>query len=222
MSVVNYLKANLFICHHISSNQILNIFTTVTLFDWGHWSQAASNPLRFLGYQFLPPLRRKQTTDKMLHSISDRPNWPMHADVFHHPPVQLVSRRLIFILVVGFCGQPHYCYWPYCRRRQSVSGTLDRPRVVAPSKTCGHVRSSRRRWRWAQCRPRSAAPTFGRVVLAGASTLAWCPVYRLHECPQPGVVRRGLVLLPVVAARDQKWRVASDKSGLLSLLRQFG
>ena len=30
---------------------------------------------------------------------------------------------------------------------QSVSGTLDRPRVVAPSKTCGHVRSSRRCWR---------------------------------------------------------------------------
>jgi len=29
---------------------------------------------------------------------------------------------------------------------QSVSA-LDRPRVVAPSKTCGHVRSSRRRWR---------------------------------------------------------------------------
>ena len=55
---------------------------------------------------------------------------------------------------------------------QSVSGTLDRPRV-APSKTCGHVRSSRRRWRWAQCGPRSAASTFGRVVLAGASTPAW-------------------------------------------------
>ena len=55
------------------------------------------------------------------------------------------------------------------RAVDSVSGTLDRPRVVAPSKTCGHVRSSRRRWRWAQCRPRSAAPTFGRVVLAGAS-----------------------------------------------------
>ena len=105
---------------------------------------------------------------------------------------------------------------------QSVSGTLDRPRVVAPSKTCGNVRSSRRRWRWAQCRPRSAAPTFGRVVLAGSSTPAWCPVYRLHECPQPGVVRSGLVSLPVVAARDQKWRVASDKSGLLSVLRQFG
>ena len=100
---------------------------------------------------------------------------------------------------------------------QSVSGTLDRPRVVAPSRTCGHVRSSRRRWGWAQCRPRSAAPTFSRVVLAGASTPAWCPVYRLRERPQPGVVRSGLESLPVVAARDQKWRVASDKSGLLSL-----
>ena len=55
---------------------------------------------------------------------------------------------------------------------QSVSGTLDRPWVVASSKTCGHVRSSRRRWRSAQCRPRSGAPTFGRVVLAGASTPA--------------------------------------------------
>ena len=105
---------------------------------------------------------------------------------------------------------------------QSVSGTLDRPRAVAPSKTCGHVRSSRRRWRWAQCRPRSAAPTFGRVVLAGTSTPAWCPVYRLCERPRPGIVRSELVSLPVVAARDQKWRVASDKSGLLSLLRQFG
>ena len=102
---------------------------------------------------------------------------------------------------------------------QSVSGTLDRPRVVAPSKTCVHVRSSRRRRHWAQCRPRSAAPAFGRVVLAGASTPAWCPVYCLHECPQPAVVRSGLVSLPVVAARDQKWRVASYKSGLLSYFR---
>ena len=40
--------------------------------------------------------------------------------------------------------------------------------------------------------------------------------------PQPGVVRSGQVSLPVVAARDQQWRVASEKSGLLSLLRQFG
>ena len=95
---------------------------------------------------------------------------------------------------------------------QSVSGTLDWPRVVAPSKTCDHVRSSRRRWRWAQCRPRSAALTFGRVVLAGASTPAWCPVYRLCERPQPGVVRSGLVSLPAVAARDQKWRVAIQSS----------
>ena len=107
-------------------------------------------------------------------------------------------------------------------RSQSVSGTLDRPRVVAPSKTCGHVRSSRCRWHWVQCRPRSAAPTFDRVVLAGASTPAWCPVYRLRERPQPGVVQSGLVSLSVVAARDQKWRVASDKSGLLSLLCQSG
>ena len=36
-----------------------------------------------------------------------------------------------------------------CTSSQSVSGTLDRPRarVVAPSKTCGHVQSSRHRWR---------------------------------------------------------------------------
>ena len=33
----------------------------------------------------------------------------------------------------------------YYRTSQSVSGTLNRPRVVAPSKTCDHVRSSRRR-----------------------------------------------------------------------------
>jgi len=105
--------------------------------------------------------------------------------------------------------------------KQSVSGTLDRPRVVAPSKTCGHVRSSRRRWRWAQCRPRSAAPTFGRVVLAGASTPVWCPVYRLCERPQPGVVRSELVSLPVVAARDQKWKVSKTfivKIGQLSIV----
>ena len=109
------------------------------------------------------------------------------------------------------------CRWDTCHLvSQSVSGMLDRPRVVAPSKTCGHVRSSRRRWHWAQCGPRSAAHTFDRVVLAGASTPAWCPVYRLCEHPQSSVVQSGLVSLPVVAARDQKWRVASDKSGLLS------
>jgi len=31
----------------------------------------------------------------------------------------------------------------------SLTGPLDRRRVVAPSKTCGHARSSRRRWQ--QC-----------------------------------------------------------------------
>ena len=45
---------------------------------------------------------------------------------------------------------------------QSVSGTLDRPRVVAPSKTCSHVRSSRRRWRWAQCMSSSICCTHVR------------------------------------------------------------
>ena len=106
-------------------------------------------------------------------------------------------------------------------RVHSVTVTLDRPRVIAPFKTCGHVRYSRRRWRWAQCRPRSAAPTFGRVVHAGASTPACCPVYRLHECPQPGAVRSGLVSLPVVAARDQKWRVRIAKpSSLVCLLTE--
>ena len=111
-----------------------------------------------------------------------------------------------------------------CRLFNSVSPWNAWPATGRSAlQTCGHVRSSRRRWRWDQCRPRSAAPTFGsRVVLAGASTPAWCPVYRLHECPQPGIVLSGLVSLPVVAARDQKWRVASDKSRLLSLLRQFG
>jgi len=78
---------------------------------------------------------------------------------------------------------------------QSVSGRLDRPRVVVPSKTCGHVRFSRHHWRWAQCHPRSAAPTFCRVIHAGASTPAWCPVSHLHECPQPGIVQSRLVII---------------------------
>ena len=95
----------------------------------------------------------------------------------------------------------------------SFTGTLDRPRgrsALQELRSCA-ILQAWRRWRWALCRPRSAAPTFGRVVHAGASTPARCPVYRLHECPQPGVVQSGLVSLPVVAARDQKWSVASDK-----------
>ena len=102
----------------------------------------------------------------------------------------------------------------------SVSGTLDRPRVVAPSKTCG------------VCDPPGVVGVEPSVVIdllhprsAGSSSLA-LPLrsdVRFTACasvhtPQPGVVRSGLVSLPVVAARDQKWRVASDKSGLLSLL----
>ena len=57
---------------------------------------------------------------------------------------------------------------------QSVSGTLDRPRAVAPSKTCGHVRSSRVQASLALSPVSSSicCTTFGRVVLAGASTPA--------------------------------------------------
>jgi len=86
---------------------------------------------------------------------------------------------------------------------QSVSGTLDRPWVVAPCKTCGHVRSSRRRWRWTQCRPRSVAPTFGSVP-------CWCFHSGLMSGLPPARAstarRSGLVSLPVVASRDQKWK----------------
>ena len=43
-----------------------------------------------------PSLRRTAATDKILHSIEDHPNWPVHADVFEHPPPQLASRRPIW------------------------------------------------------------------------------------------------------------------------------
>ena len=66
-------------------------------------------------------------TDYMLQTIEARPNWPVYADAFEHPPPQLASRCPIWSdmttvdkitqkwrgLVVGFCGQPHYCYRPY-------------------------------------------------------------------------------------------------------------
>jgi len=52
-----------------------------------------------------------------------------------------------------------------CIISQSVSGTLDRPRVVAPSKTCGYVRSSRRRWRWTQCDVRATRRHWLRWML---------------------------------------------------------
>ena len=87
-----------------------------------------------------------------------------------------------FTTVILFCwNNTHFTnntvgrHWHTCPSlTHSLTGTLDRPRVVTPFKTCGHVRSSRRRRRWGQCRPRSAASTFGSVVHAGASTPAWC------------------------------------------------
>ena len=43
-----------------------------------------------------PSLRRKVATDNMLGIIEDHPNWPVHADVFDHPPPRLASRRPIW------------------------------------------------------------------------------------------------------------------------------
>jgi len=68
---------------------------------------------------FLP---RKVATGNMLQIVEAHPNWPVYADVFEHPPPLLASRCPIWSdvtsvdsyavergLVVGFCGQPHYC-----------------------------------------------------------------------------------------------------------------
>ena len=41
-------------------------------------------------------LRRKAATDNMLCIVEDHPNWPVHADVFEHPPPRLASRRPIW------------------------------------------------------------------------------------------------------------------------------
>ena len=75
-----------------------------------------------------PSLHHKAATDNMLHIIEDHPNWPVYADVFEHPPPQLESQSPKWSvrhdicrhydavergLVVGFCGQPHYCNQPY-------------------------------------------------------------------------------------------------------------
>ena len=89
---------------------------------------------------------------------------------------------------------------------QSVSGTLDRPRVVAPSKTCGHVR------RW----PSIVLDLLHPRWRFNSGLMSGLPPVRASTA------RSGLVSLQVVVARDQKWRVASDKPGLLSHLRQFG
>jgi len=61
----------------------------------------------------------------MLKIVETHPNWPVFADVCDHPPPRLASRCPLWSdmtsvdavmargLVVGFCGQPHYCYRPY-------------------------------------------------------------------------------------------------------------
>ena len=58
----------------------------------------------------------KAATDNILQIIEAHPNWPVH------PPPRLASWCPTFCrhscavergLVVGFCGQPHYCYRPY-------------------------------------------------------------------------------------------------------------
>jgi len=71
-----------------------------------------------------PSLCCKVATDDMLQIIKAHPNWPVYADVFEHPPPRLASRHPTWSdmtsvdtyavetgLVVGFCSQPHYCYW---------------------------------------------------------------------------------------------------------------
>ena len=49
------------------------------------------------GYSAPPSLHRKAATDNMLCIIKDHPNWPVHADVFEHPPPRLASRRPIWL-----------------------------------------------------------------------------------------------------------------------------
>jgi len=58
----------------------------------------------------------------------------------------------------------------------------------------------------------------GRVILVSTSILACCLVYNLFECPWPCIVQWLLVLLPIVGARGQRLRVASNKSRLPDLL----
>ena len=62
-----------------------------------------------------------------------------------------------------------------------------------------------------QCRPRSAATTFGRVVLAGASTPAWCLVYRLRERPKLQVNRRGKPWYSVSLGKGDVERIRHQK-----------
>jgi len=87
----------------------------------------------------------------------------------------------------------------------SLTGTLDRPRVVYSAlqdlRSYAISQASLTTWRWAQCRPRSAAPTFGRVVHAGGSTPAWCPIYRLHV----STARRSVEWAGVASCSRRTW-----------------
>jgi len=66
------------------------------------------------------------TVGNMIQVVEAVPDWPVYADVFKHPPLQLTCRCPVLSemtsvdsyavergLVVGFCGQPHYCNRPY-------------------------------------------------------------------------------------------------------------
>jgi len=109
----------------------------------------------------------------------------------------------------------------------SLTGTLDRPRVVAPSKTCGHVRSSRRRWHWAQCRPRPAAPTISRVVLAGASTglMSGLPPARVstarHSAEWAGVASGSRRMWPKMESCLWQIRIAKPSSPVWLVTEAF-
>jgi len=72
-----------------------------------------------------PSLHRKAATDNVLQIIKAHPNWPV-CDVWASTSTacvltpSLVRRDICRCnyavergLVVGFCGQPHYCYQPY-------------------------------------------------------------------------------------------------------------
>ena len=98
---------------------------------------------------------------------------------------------------------------------KSLTHSLDRRRVVAPSKTCGHAQSSR------HCSICCIHCTLGRVILVGVSTPVYCRVCNWLGCPRPGVARSGLVSLLWVGVHGQRQRVTSGESWMPWLLRQF-